>query len=62
VDLETQLKAAIARAYDSAGVYLHEKHLASLASVYAAWAEGVDETVVDRIERAPGAALRGSVA
>lgn len=40
------------RAYAAAGLSLQERHVNSLASVYATWAEGADETIVTRIERA----------
>lgn len=40
------------RAYAAAGLCLQERHVNSLASVYAAWAEDADDSVVGRIERA----------
>jgi hypothetical protein len=57
VDLEDDLKRAVARAYQRAGVPLAEKHLASLAEVYAQWADGADRSVVERIERALAVSL-----
>lgn len=57
MDLEERLKAAVVRAYRAAGLHLHEKHALSLASVYAAWAAGADDGVVERIERALAASL-----
>ena len=52
MNLEEDLKAAVTRAYEAAGLRLPEKHAASLARVYADWASGVDEGVVHRVERA----------
>lgn len=57
MDLEEDLRRAVARAYQRAGVPLAEKHIASLAEVYARWAEGADRGVVDRVERALAASL-----
>lgn len=57
VTLEERFKSAVRRAYDAAGVRLQEHHAASLASVYAAWAQGADEGVVVRVERALAASL-----
>lgn len=57
MDLEERLKTAVARAYRAAGVRLQEHHADSLARVYAAWAEGADDGVVDRLERALAASL-----
>lgn len=56
-DFEGRLRAAIGRAYQAAGLRLRERDLASLAAVYAGWAEGADEGVVGRIERALAASL-----
>ena len=55
--LEERLRAAVARAYQCAGLRLAERDLESLAQVYARWAKGADEGVVDRIERALAASL-----
>ena len=55
--LEVRLRAAVVRAYAAAGLTLPEKHVASLASVYAAWAAHAGEGVVERIERALVASL-----
>jgi hypothetical protein len=50
--LQEQLAAAVARAYAAAGVYVRETDIDSLANTYAAWAEGADDGVVQRLERA----------
>jgi hypothetical protein len=52
VDLEERMRAAVVRAYRAAGVDLHEKHIASLAWVYATWAGSADDGVVERVEQA----------
>ena len=52
MELEARLKVAVARVHRAAGIDLAEKHLESLARVYADWGEGADEGIVDRIERA----------
>jgi hypothetical protein len=57
MDLEERLKAAVTRAYEAAGLQLHERHAASLAGVYADWAVGADDRVVERLERALAASL-----
>lgn len=57
VTLEDRFKSAVQRAYAAAGVRLQEHHAESLASVYANWAEGADEGVVARVERALAASL-----
>jgi hypothetical protein len=59
VDLEVRLRAAVERAYRAAGVRLEDRHLRSLACVYADWAAEAeaDAGVVDRIERALAASL-----
>jgi hypothetical protein len=57
VDLEERFKAAVLRAYAAAGMRLDDFHVASLARVYATWAEGSDERVVHRVERALAASL-----
>ena len=50
--LQEQLAAAVARAYAAAGVRVRETDVDSLAEIYAKWAAGADEGVVDRLERA----------
>ncbi|MDP1619289.1 hypothetical protein [Phenylobacterium sp.] len=57
MSLEERFKSAVRRAYEAAGVRLQEHHAASLASVYANWAEGADDGVVARVERALAASL-----
>jgi hypothetical protein len=57
LDLEERLRAAVTRAYRAAGLHLQEPHLSSLAGVYAAWAAGADDGVVERVERALAASL-----
>jgi hypothetical protein len=57
VDLEERLKVAVVRAYEAAGLQLHERHVASLAGVYADWAAGADDRIVERLERALAASL-----
>lgn len=52
MDLEERLRAAVVRAYAAAGLALQERHVESLASVYAAWAGNADDGVVAKIERA----------
>ena len=51
VDLEERLRAAVTRVYQAAGLRLGERDVYSLARVYADWAAGCDESVVDRVER-----------
>lgn len=62
MDLEDRIKTAVARAYRAAGVQLNDKHAGSLARVYADWAQGADDGVVERIERALATSLGVSVA
>ena len=50
--MEERLRAAVERAYEAAGMRLPQHHVASLARVYSDWADGADDGVVDRIERA----------
>jgi hypothetical protein len=50
--MEERLRAAVARAYQSAGMRLSDHHVESLARVYCDWAAEADDGVVDRIERA----------
>jgi hypothetical protein len=57
VTLEDRFKLAVRRAYRAAGVRLQDHHADSLASVYANWAQGADEGVVARVERALAASL-----
>lgn len=42
----------MARVYQAAGLRLAERDVYSLARVYADWAAGCDDGVVDRVERA----------
>lgn len=62
MDLEERLKSAVIRAYEAAGLRLPERQVASLARVYADWAAGADDGVVDRLERALAASLGVAVA
>jgi hypothetical protein len=57
MDREEQMRDAIGRAYAAAGLSLEEHHLESLAKVYAAWSQGADEGIVQRMERALVASL-----
>jgi hypothetical protein len=51
VDLEAGMKAAVARAYAAAGLSLKDRDAESLARIYARWAAGSDDGVIERIER-----------
>ena len=57
IHLEERLRAAVVRAYAAAGLTLPEKHVASLASVYAEWGADAGDALVERIERALAASL-----
>ncbi len=59
MSLEERLRAAVIRAYDSAGVRPSRSEVTALAKVYAHWAEGSDEGVAHRVERQLAAFLRG---
>jgi hypothetical protein len=52
VDLEERLRAAVVRVYAAARARLSERDADSLARVYADWAAGCDDGVVERVERA----------
>ena len=62
MDLEERLKSAVLRAYEAAGLHLQERHVDSLARVYADWAADADDGVVARIERALAASLGVTIA
>lgn len=49
--LEGALKTAVRRAYAAAGLTLKDRDAESLARIYADWASGCDEGIVERIER-----------
>ncbi|MDB5439411.1 MAG: hypothetical protein JWM33_1838 [Caulobacteraceae bacterium] len=59
MDLEVALRGAVARAYAAAGLRLAERDAESLARIYAAWAGGCDQGIVDRIEQKLARSLGG---
>lgn len=48
--LEAAMRAAVTRAYAAAGLHLKERDAESLARIYADWALGSDDGVVERVE------------